>query len=109
MKNKIKKHKAITLEYGVIGNVEEYIDVDIYVDLPTGEQYLARVYKELGKHGIIGPTYRYAESPIHDFSHEDATPPLEVHQAMDSIMGDIASMIYEEDGIRESRIQEVLI
>jgi len=100
MKTKIKKHNGIALEYGVIGNVEEYIDVDIYVDLPTGEQYLARVYKEFGRHGIIGPTYRYAESPNHDFDHEDVVPPLEVHQAMDFIMGDIARMIYNEESTR---------
>ena len=100
MKTKTKKYKGITLEYGLIDNVEEYVDVDIYIDLPNGEQYLVRVYKEVGKHGIIGPTYRYAESPNHDFDHEDATPPLEVHQAMDTIMGDIASIIYAEEEAR---------
>ena len=104
MKTKIKKHKGITLEYGLIDNVEEYVDVDIWISLPTGEQYLVRVYKEVGKHGIIGPSYRYAESPNHDF--KDATPPLEVHEAMDTIMGDIASLIYEEEGTREEGIQE---
>jgi len=57
-------------------------------------------------HGI-GPTYRYAESPNHDF--KDATPPLEVHEAMDSIMGDIASLIYEEEGTREEGIQEAWV
>ena len=107
MKTKIKKHKGITLEYGVIGNVEEYVDVDIWVDLPTGEQYLVRVYKEVGKHGIIGPNYRYAESPNHDFGHEDATPPLEVHEAMDSIIGDIASMIYDEEAKRMFGAEEL--
>jgi hypothetical protein len=106
---KTKKHKGITLEYGVIGNVEEYVDVDIYMDLPTREQYLVRVYKEVGKHGIVEATFRYAESPNHDFGHEDVTPPLEVHQAMDTIMGDILSMIYEEEGIRESKVREVLV
>jgi hypothetical protein len=109
MKNKIKKHKGIILEYGLISNVEEYVDVDIWIDLPTGEQYLVRVYKEVGKHGIIGPSYRYAESPNHDFGHNDATPPLEVHEAMDSIMGDIASLIYEEEGTREEGIQEAWV
>ena len=97
---KTKKHKGITLEYGLIDNVEEYVDVDIYIDLPTGEQYLVRVYKEIGKHGIIGPTYRYAETPDHDFGNEEATQPLEVHQAMDTIMGDIASIIYAEEEAR---------
>lgn len=99
---KKKNHKGIILEYGVIGNVEEYVDVDVYVDLPTKEQYLVRVYKEVGKHdlGIIGPIYRYAESPNHDFGNEETIPPLEVHEAMDSIMGDIAAMIYEEEAKR---------
>jgi hypothetical protein len=97
---KTKKYKGITLEYGLIDNVEEYVDVDIYIDLPTGEQYLVRVYKEIGKHGIIGPTYRYAETPDHDFGNEEVTPPLEVHQAMDTIMGDIASIIYAEEEAR---------
>lgn len=101
-----RKHKGITLEYGVIGNVEEYVDVDIYIDLPTGEQYLVRVYKEVGKHGIMGPTYRYAENSNHDYSIRQTTPPLEVHQAMDTIMGDIASMIYKEEATREVGIEE---
>ena len=108
MKTKKKKHNGITLEYGVIGNVEEYVDVDIWVDLPTGEQYLVRVYKEVGKHEIIGPSYRYAESPNHDFGHEETIPPLEVYKAMDSIMGDIVSMIHAEETTREVGIEEAL-
>ena len=109
MKNKTKKHKGITLEYGVIGNVEEYVDVDIWISIPTGEQYLVRVYKEVGKHGIVDPTYRYAKGPNHDFGNETTTPPLEVHQAMDTIMGDIASMIYKEEATREVGIEEAWV
>ena len=100
MKTTRRKYNGIALEYGVIGNVEEYVDVDVYVDLPTGEQYLARVYKETGKNGIIGPNYRYAKTAQDDFGHEDAIAPLEVHVAINRIMGHIARLIYNEEQAR---------
>lgn len=96
MKNKIKKYKGITLDYGVI-NTDEFTDVEILLDLPTGEQYLAVVSKKIGNHAIDQPVYRYAPTPDHDFENEEATVPLEVFNAMDSIMGDVASMIYAKE------------
>ena len=96
MKNKTKKHKGITLEYGVI-NTDEFIDIEILLDLPTGEQYLAVVSKKIGNHTIDQPVYRYAPTPDHDFENEEATIPLEVFNAMDSVMGDVASIIYTEE------------
>ena len=96
MKNKIKKHKGITLDYGMI-NTDEFIDVEVLVSLPTGEEYLAVISKEAGNHAISGPTYCYAPTPDHNFESDEAIPPLEVHQAMDTIMGDIARMIYNAE------------
>ena len=105
MKTKKKNHKGITLDYGII-NKDDFIDVEVLASLPTKEQYLAVISKEFGNPAITDPIYRYAPTPDHDFENEEATPPLEVHQAMDFIMGDIASMIYEEEGTREEGIQE---
>lgn len=103
MKNKIKKHKGITLEYGVIDNVEEYVDVDIYIDLPNGEQYLARVYMIVGEDGIHGPTYRYAQNSTHDYGHNDAKPPKAVRNALESIWGDVVDIMNEEEITREAK------
>ena len=103
MKNKIKKHKGITLEYGLIDNVEEYVDVDIYIDLPNGEQYLARVYMVVGEEGIIGPTYRYAQNSTHDYGLNDAQPPKAVRNALESIWSEVVEIINEEEIIREAK------
>jgi hypothetical protein len=103
MKNKIKKYKGITLEYGLINNVEEYVDVDIHIDLPNGEQYLARVYMVVGDDSIVGPTYRYAQNSAHDFGHNDAKPTKSVRDALRSIWGEIVDIINEEEITRRAK------
>ena len=103
MKTKKKNHKGITLEYVLIDNVEEYVDVDVYIDLPSGEQYLARVYMIVGEDGIHGPTYRYAQNSTHDYGINDAQPPKAVRNALESIWGDIVEIINEEEITREAK------
>jgi hypothetical protein len=103
MKMKTKKYKGIALEYGLIDNVEEYVDVDIYIDLPNGEQYLARVYVVVGEDGIIGPTYRYAENSTHDYGMNDAQPPKIVRNALESIWEELVEIINEERIAREAK------
>lgn len=103
MKNKIKRYKGITLEYGLIDNVEEYVDVDIHIDLPSGEQYLTRVYMVVGEDGIHGPTYRYAKNSTHDYGHNDAKPPKAVRNALESIWMDIVEIMNEEKITREAK------
>jgi len=103
MKNKIKEYKGINLEYGLINNVEEYVDVDIHIDLPSGEQYLARVYMVVGDDCIIGPTYRYARNSTHDFGINDAKPPKTVRDALGSIWGEIVDIINEEEITRKAK------
>ena len=100
---KTKKHKGITLEYGLIDNVEEYVDVDIYIDLPNGEQYLARVYMVVGEDGIVGPTYRYAKNSNHDYGINDAQPPKAVRDALETIWGEVVKIINEEEIMREAK------
>jgi hypothetical protein len=100
---KTKKHKGITLEYGLIDNVEEYVDVDIYIDLPTGEQYLARVYMVVGEDGIVGPTYRYAPNSTHDYGINDAQPPKAVRDALETIWEEVVEIINEEEIMREAK------
>jgi hypothetical protein len=103
MKKKIKKHNGITLEYGLISNVEEYVDVDIHIDLPNGEQYLARVYMVVGDDCIIGPTYRYAQNSTHDYGNNDAKPPKAVRDALKSIWEEVVDIINEEEITREAK------
>ena len=103
MKTKKKNHKGIALEYGLINNVEEYVDVDIHIDLPNGEQYLARVYMVVGDDGIVGPTYRYAQNSTHNYGHNDVKPPKAVRDALKSIWGEIVDIINEEEITREAK------
>jgi hypothetical protein len=100
---KTKKHKGINLEYGLIENVEEYVDADIYIDLPNGEQYLARVYMVVGEDGIIGPTYRYAKNFNHDYGINDAQPPKAVRDALATVWEEIVEIINEEEIMREAK------
>lgn len=103
MKTKKKNHKGIILEYGLINNVEEYVDVDIHIELPNGGQYLARVYMVVGEDGIHGPTYRYAKNSTHDYGHKDAKPPKAVRNALESIWRDIVEIMNEEKITREAK------
>jgi hypothetical protein len=96
MKNRKKKHNGITLDYGVI-NTYDFIDVEVLVSLPTKEQYLAVISKEVGNHAIGEPIYRYAPTSDHDFENEEATPPLEVFNALDSVIKDVVLMIYNAE------------
>ena len=91
------------MEYGLIDNVEEYVDVDIYIDLPSGEQYLARVYMVVGEDGIVGPTYRYAQNSTHDYGINDAQPPKAVRDALEAIWKEVVEIINEEEIMREAK------
>jgi hypothetical protein len=100
MKTHTTKFGNIKLDYSLINNVEEYIDVDIYAVLPTNEEYLVRVYKNNGEGDIVDPTYRYSKNRIDTFSDEEVTPPEEVRNAIDSIMPHIKEIILEEEAAR---------
>ncbi len=94
---------GILLEYNLIDNVEEYVDVDIYVTLPTKEQYLVRVYKNTGEEGFIPPLYRYAPDYGASFSDDEVTPPVEVAHAVGSVLPHIHEIILAEDAERVRR------
>ena len=91
---------GILLEYNLIDNVEEYVDVDIYVTLPTKEQYLVRVYKNTGEGGFVPPTYRYAPDFGASFSDLRVDPPAEVANAVGSVLPHIHEIILAEEAAR---------
>jgi hypothetical protein len=91
---------GIELDYQLIGNVEEYVDVDIYVTLLTKEQYLVRVYKNTGEEGFVSPFYRYAPDKKESFSDDEVEPPAEVANAVGSIIPHIHEIILTEEADR---------
>ena len=94
---------GMTLEYNLIDNIEEYVDVDIYVTLPSWEQYLVRVYKETGQDGFAEPYYRYAKGPSFDFGDDDVRPPKRVKDAVSSVLPDIHDLILCEETKRTGK------
>jgi hypothetical protein len=94
---------GIELDYNIIDNVKEYIDVDIYVTLPTKEQYLVRVYKNTGEEGFVPPLYRYAPDYGASFSDNEVDPPVEVANAVGSIIPHIHEIILTEEADRLSK------
>ena len=93
---------GLLLEYKLIDNIEEYVDVDIYVTLPSWEQYLVRVYKEVGEDDIPEPYYRYAKGPSFDFG-DDVRPPKRVKDAVSSVLSDIHDLLRCEEARRASK------
>jgi hypothetical protein len=93
---------GIKLNYNLIDNVEEYVDVDIYATLPTREEYLVRVYKNTGEGGFVPSTYRYAENTKADFSDGKVQPPVEVAEAIGSVLPHVHQIILEEEANRLS-------
>ena len=101
MKTHSAKFGNIELDYSLIDNVEEYIDVDIYAVLPTNEEYLVRVYKYNGEGDIVDPSYRYSKNRIDAFSNRNVKPPEEVKNAINSIMPHITEIILKEEEARK--------
>lgn len=93
--------EGITLEYAVLNNVEEYVDVDIYLTLPTRDQYLVRVFKTVGEPGFSDPVYRYAATPQHDFGNEAEHAPIHVREAVESVFPKVHRLILEEEKSRK--------
>jgi hypothetical protein len=101
MKTHSAKFGNIELDYSLIDNVEEYIDVDIYAVLPTNEEYLVRVYKYNGEGDIVDPSYRYSKNRTDAFSNRNVKPPEEVKNAINSIMPHITEIILKEEEARK--------
>jgi hypothetical protein len=94
-------YDGIRIDYGIISNVEEYVDVDIYLTLPTGEEYLVRVFKETGlDSGTNIMNYRYALTVKHYFDG-DVIPPDKIVQAVESVRPHVDSLILAEEKIRK--------
>jgi hypothetical protein len=100
MKTHSAKFGNIELDYSLIDNIEDYIDVDLYAVLPTEEEYLVRIYKCNGEGDIAAPYYRYAEDRKAPFSDNDVEPPDIVRDAVNSVMPDVTKMILEEEARR---------
>jgi hypothetical protein len=103
MKTHTAKFGNIKLDYSLITNVEEYIDVEIYALLPTNEEYLVTVYKYNGEGDIVDPTYRYSKNRTDCFSDGEVKPPKEVKNAINSIMPHITEIILREEALRQAK------
>ena len=74
-----------------------YVDVDIYVTCPSGEEYLVREFKVVGKEGFAGPTYRYAADKYDLFNDLNHIVPAEVVAAVDAVLPKVHRMILEAE------------
>lgn len=101
---------SIKMDYSIIHNVEEYVDVDLYVSLDHGGEYLVRIFQELGSDIIAGPEYRYAPSDDSAFDDIDSWDvPKDVEEAVDSVLGHIKTIIAAEVAARISRIENLAV
>ena len=80
----------------VTGN-EGYVDVDIYATLPTGEEYLERVFKVVGKEGFARCGGRYAANAQATFNDINCPMPAEVEAAIVNRLPAAHRMILEAE------------
>jgi hypothetical protein len=86
-------------EYSLINNVPEYIDVNIYITLDSGEQYLARLYKDTMKGVLSGPNYRHAKDGTSEFREQlrEEDIPAEVASEMLRLLPEVSKLILDEE------------
>ena len=104
---KIYRHRlyGIQIEYSILDNIDEYVDVDVYATCPNKEQYLIRVYQYAGDDDdwFPTPTYRYAPDQFQPFSPDEVNPAPEVYAAVNTLLPKIHKII-----LREKRRRKVL-
>ena len=90
------KFGDIKIECGLIHNIPEYLDVDVYLELPSEEEYLVRVTKEAGSGDVYVGDYRYSPNGECEFDDGSRVPPSGVVEAVHSILPKIQELIFDK-------------